>query len=89
MRAVITVLGHDKIGIIYNVTKVLAENKVNVLDISQTILQDYFTMVMIVDIEKSELKFETLQERLNDLGKEMELSIRIQHQEIFDSMHRI
>ena len=89
MRAVITVLGHDKIGIIYNVTRVLAENKVNVLDISQTILQDYFTMVMIVDIEKSELKFEALQERLDDLGKEMELSIRIQHQEIFDSMHRI
>lgn len=89
MRAVITVLGHDKIGIIYNVTKVLAENKVNVLDISQTILQEFFTMVMMVDIAECTLKFEELQERLNELGEEMELSIRIQHQAIFDSMHRI
>lgn len=89
MRAVITVLGHDKIGIIYQVTKVLAENKVNVLDISQTILQDYFTMVMIVDLKDSLLKFEDLQQKLSETGKQMELSVRIQHQDIFDSMHRI
>ena len=89
MKAVLTVLGHDKIGIIYHVTKVLAENKVNVLDISQTILQNFFTMVMIVDLAACPLKFEELQERLNGVGEEMELSIRIQHQDIFDSMHRI
>ena len=89
MKAVITVLGRDKIGIIYHVTKVLAENKVNVLDISQTILQDYFTMVMIVDIKESSLKFEQLQQKLDETASQMDLSIRIQHQEIFDSMHRI
>lgn len=89
MKAVLTVLGHDKIGIIYQVTKVLAENKVNILDISQTILQNFFTMVMMVDLEGCPLKFEELQERLNGVGEAMELSIRIQHQDIFDSMHRI
>lgn len=89
MKAVLTVLGHDKIGIIYHVTKVLAENKVNVLDISQTILQNFFTMVMMVDLAACPLKFEELQECLNGIGEEMGLSIRIQHQDIFDSMHRI
>lgn len=89
MKAVITVLGNDKIGIIYNVTKILAEDNVNILDISQTILQGYFTMVMIVDIEKCNVKFEELQKKLNDKGVEMDLNIRIQHQQIFDSMHTI
>ena len=64
MKAVITVLGNDKRGIIYNVTKILAESDVNILDISQTILDGYFTMVMIVDIEKCNVKFEELQNRL-------------------------
>lgn len=89
MKAVITVLGNDRIGIIYNVTKILAEYDVNILDISQTILQDYFTMVMIVDIEKCSITFEALQKQLNDLGTELNLNIRIQHQQIFDSMHTI
>ena len=89
MKAVITVLGNDKRGIIYNVTKILAESDVNILDISQTILDGYFTMVMIVDIEKCNVKFEELQNRLEAKGVEMELNIRIQHKQIFDSMHNI
>ncbi|MBE6021520.1 MAG: ACT domain-containing protein [Clostridiales bacterium] len=89
MKAVITVLGNDKRGIIYNVTKILAESDVNILDISQTILDGYFTMVMIVDIEKCNVKFEELQNRLEAKGEEMELNIRIQHKQIFDSMHNI
>lgn len=89
MKAVITVLGNDKRGIIYNVTKILAESDVNILDISQTILDGYFTMVMIVDIEKCNVKFEELQNRLEAKGAEMELNIRIQHKQIFDSMHNI
>ena len=89
MKAVITVLGNDKRGIIYNVTKILAESDVNILDISQTILDGYFTMVMIVDIEKCNIKFEELQNRLEAKGEEMELNIRIQHKQIFDSMHNI
>lgn len=89
MKAVITVLGNDKRGIIYNVTKILAEADVNILDISQTILDGYFTMVMIVDLEKCNIKFEELQSRLEEKGKEMVLNIRIQHKQIFDSMHNI
>lgn len=89
MKAVITVLGNDRIGIIYNVTKILSESQVNILDISQTILQGFFTMVMIVDIEKCNLQFEELQKVLHDKGVEMDITIRIQHQQIFNSMHNI
>ncbi len=89
MKAVITVLGNDKVGIIYNVTKILAETGVNILDITQTILQGYFSMVMIVDIEKCTVKFEELQNMLKDKGVEMDLQIRVQHKQIFDSMHTL
>lgn len=89
MRAIITVLGYDKKGIIYKVTEILAENDVNILDISQTILQGYFSMVMIVDVADCKVPFEKLQDMLEGRGKEMDLKIRIQHQQIFDSMHSI
>lgn len=89
MRAVITVVGHDKIGIIYEVSRVLAENDVNILDISQTIMQDMFTMIMLVNTEKSEISFKDLSETLEGLGKNLGLSIRIQHEDLFQSMHRI
>ncbi len=89
MRAVITVIGKDKIGIIAGVTTILADNQINILDISQTILQDFFTMVMIVDTEKCQMKFEDLQNRLRAKGEEIGLSIRIQHEDIFNSMHNI
>ncbi|MEI8215648.1 MAG: ACT domain-containing protein [Eubacteriales bacterium] len=89
MKAVISVLGKDKIGIIYNVTSVLAEYEINILDISQTIMQDFFTMVMIVDLEKCSLKFEEIQNKLEKKGEEIGLSIKIQHEDIFNSMHKI
>jgi ACT domain-containing protein len=89
MRAVITVLGKDKIGIIYNITSVLAKYSVNILDISQTIMQDFFSMVMIVDIENSTLIFEELQSELEKKGLEIGLSARIQHEDIFNSMHQV
>ena len=89
MKAVISVLGKDKIGIIYNVTSVLAEYEINILDISQTIMQDFFTMVMIVDLEKCSLKFEGIQNKLEKKGEEIGLSIKIQHEDIFNSMHKI
>lgn len=89
MRAVITVLGYDKKAIIYKVTEILAENDVNILDLSQTILQGYFSMVMIVDVADCKVPFEKLQELLDERGKSMDLKIRIQHQQIFDSMHNI
>ena len=87
MRAVITVVGHDKIGIIYEVSRVLAKNDVNILDISQTIMQDMFTMIMLVEIKTDTLK--KVNEELMELEKEMNLSIHLQNEELFNSMHRI
>ncbi|MBR6729241.1 MAG: ACT domain-containing protein [Clostridia bacterium] len=89
MRAVITVVGHDKIGIIASVSRVLAEQKVNILDISQTIMQDIFTMIMLVESKGEIAGFKALSETLNALGDELGLSIRIQHEDLFQSMHRI
>ncbi len=89
MRAVITVIGHDKIGIIAKVSAILSESSVNILDISQTIMQDMFTMIMLVDISKSSMEFGELSERLDQSGKTLGVSIRIQHEDIFHSMHRI
>ena len=85
MNAIVTVIGKDKVGIIAAVCIKLAEMNVNVLDISQTILDGKFTMVMAVDAANANVGFEELAE----LGEGMELSIRIQREEIFDAMHRI
>lgn len=89
MKAIITVIGKDKVGIIYNVTRILAENEVNIEDISQTILQDYFTMMMLVDLSNLSGDFNALKKRFEDLEKKMGLSIRIQREEIFNYMHTI
>jgi len=89
MKAVITVIGQDKIGIIYNVTSVLAEYDVNILDINQTIMQDIFTMIMVVDTSKTPVSFEELQKKLAGKGDEIGLSIRIQHEGIFNAMSEI
>ncbi len=89
MNAIVTVLGQDKVGIIAAVCNRLANYNVNILDISQTILQGAFTMVMAVDVSKSTASFGELGRSLADLGAEMGLSIRIQREEIFDAMHSI
>ena len=89
MTAIVTVLGQDRVGIIAAVCNRLANYNVNILDISQTILQGAFTMVMAVDVSKSTASFGELGKGLNDLGAEMGLSIRIQREEIFDAMHSI
>jgi ACT domain-containing protein len=89
MRAVLTVIGKDQVGIIANVSNILANCNVNILDITQTIMQDIFTMIMLVDISKLSKSFHDLSEQLEEKGKEMGLSVRIQHEDIFNSMHRI
>ncbi len=89
MKAVITVIGHDKVGIISTISKILADAKINILDISQTIMQNMFTMIMLVNIENCSEDFETISKRLDAVGEELGLSIRIQHEDIFNSMHRI
>ena len=89
MNAIVTVIGKDKVGIIAAVCIKLAEMNVNVLDIPQTILDGKFTMVMAVDAANANVGFEELAAQLRELGEGMELSIRIQREEIFDAMHRI
>lgn len=89
MKAVITVVGKDKIGIIYHVTSVLVEYDVNILDINQTIMDDLFTMVMLVDTSKAPVSFEQIQKKLDEKGQEIGLSIRIQHEGIFKAMSEL
>ncbi len=89
MNAIVTVVGQDRVGIIAAVCNCLAGYNVNILDISQTILQGAFTMVMAVDASLATVPFGQLGEALTDLGKTMGLSIRIQRREIFEAMHTI
>ena len=89
MKAIVTVIGKDRVGIIAAICTALAENGVNILDISQTILQEYFTMIMVVDVKQCTLDFAALSEKLAAVGNEMGLSVRIQREDIFDAMHRI
>jgi ACT domain-containing protein len=87
-RAVVSVIGKDQIGIISKVTTILAQNQVNILDISQTILQDFFTMMMIVDVTDHQ-DLEALQKQLTNIGQSMKLTITLQLEEIFQAMHRV
>ncbi len=89
MKAVVTVVGKDKKGIIARVSNILFENEFNILDLSQTIMQDMFTMIMLVEYSESSDSIKKLNEQLNVVADEMELSIRVQREEIFSSMHRI
>lgn len=89
MRAIITVVGKDRVGIIAKVSTILAEANVNILDISQTILQEYFTMMMLVDLEGITIELADLRNKLDNLGKQLELSITVQQEEIFKAMHRV
>ena len=89
MKAIITVLGKEQVGIIAGVSSLLAKWNVNVLDISQTILQENFTMVMLVDTAACTASIGEMADLLEQAGKEQELSIRIQREDIFNAMHRI
>ena len=89
MRAIVTVIGKDHVGIIANVCGLLAEHGVNILDISQTVMQEYFTMIMLVDTAKCGISFADLSGILKADGEARGLSIRIQREDIFEAMHRI
>jgi ACT domain-containing protein len=88
-KAVVTVLGLDKVGITAKVCTVLADTNINILDISQTIVGGYFNMVMVVDITEAKDAFAEAAEKLQAVGEELGLEIKIQHTDIFDAMHRI
>jgi len=89
MRAIVTVIGKDRVGIIATVCNVLSQHNVNVLDISQTILQEYFTMIMLVDTSDAKLPFAELVDVLKKEGETLGVDIRAQREDIFNAMHRI
>lgn len=88
-KAIITVVGKDTVGIIAKVCTYLADNHVNILDISQTIVQEYFNMMMIVDLSKCEKQFDTVSADLSSVGEGMGVIVKCQLEGIFDKMHRI
>ncbi len=88
-RTIITVVGKDTVGIIAKVGTYLAENSINILDISQTIVQEYFNMMMIVDMGKMTKSFEEVADELANVGKELGVQVKCQREEIFNMMHRI
>ena len=88
-RAIITVVGKDSVGIIAKVCTYLAEKQINILDISQTIVQEYFNMMMIADINASEKPFDILSAELREVGEQMGVKVKMQHEDIFNCMHRI
>lgn len=88
-KSIITAVGKDQVGIIARVCVYLADNNVNILDISQTIVDGFFNMMMIADTEKSKVEFKVLSEGLEALGKEMGVIIKLQREDIFSSMQRI
>lgn len=87
--AVISVIGKDRVGIIAGVSALLCENNININDISQTILDDIFTMIMLVDLKDNIIEDSDIPEKLKALGDELGVVITIQHTELFDRMHRI
>ena len=89
MKAIVTVVGKDQVGIIAGVCNRLAEHNINVLDISQTVMQGYFTMMMVVDLAECRAPFDALRASLKEYGESRGLSIRIQREDIFDAMHKL
>lgn len=89
MKAIITVIGKDSVGILSKVSSACAEADVNIIEVTQSVLQDMFAMVMLVEIDKSTLGFDALSEKLEKVGVESNTKIHIMHEDIFNSMHKI
>lgn len=89
MKAIITVIGKDSVGILSKVSTACAEADVNIIEVTQSVLQDMFAMVMLVEIDKSTLGFDALSEKLEKVGEESKTKVHIMHEDIFNSMHKI
>ncbi len=89
MKAVITVIGRDMVGILAKVSALCAQHNINVTDVTQSVMQDLFAMIMLADISSMTVHFSELVDEMEALGKEMGLSIHVMHEDIFNSMHRI
>lgn len=88
-RFIITVIGIDKIGIVANITKVMADFNVNIVDISQTIMEDLFTMIMLAGVKDENFDLKAFQKAMSDEGEELGVEVRVQHEDAFRFMHRI
>ncbi len=89
MRAIVTVIGKDDVGILAKVSSVCSEYKANVIEVTQSVLQDMFAMIMLVDISKLSIPFAELSDKMSELGKELGLSITAMHEDVFNCMHHI
>ncbi|KRL02155.1 ACT domain-containing protein [Liquorilactobacillus capillatus] len=89
MKAILTTIGKDQVGIIAGVSHFLAEKKINISDVSQTIMNGYFTMMMMVEIQEEQTEFTTLTRQLDELGKQLGVEIKIRREEIYDAMHQL
>ncbi len=89
MRAIITVVGRDTVGILAKISAMCAEHNVNIIEVTQSILQDMFCMIMLADVSKCNIPFTALADEAKALGEEMNLSVNAMHEDIFNSMHRI
>ncbi|MCR6515754.1 MAG: ACT domain-containing protein [Clostridium sp.] len=89
MKGILTVIGRDEIGIIACISNTLSKLNINILDVNQTIMNSHFTMFMVVDLIRSDFSFDEIKNELTNLGQKMNLDIKIQREEIFESMHNI
>lgn len=89
MRAVLTVVGKDTVGILAGVSKVCAENNVNINDVTQTVMQDMYCMIMMCDISGIACPFDVFADKMSEVGRSMGLSVNVMHEELFNSMHKI
>ncbi|MEG6572290.1 ACT domain-containing protein [[Clostridium] cellulosi] len=89
MKAVITVIGKDMVGILARVSKICYDNNINISDVTQSVLQDLFAMIMLVDMSSSKISCAELSDKMNELGKKLGLTIHVMHEDLFNSMHKI
>ena len=89
MRAVITVIGKDTVGILAKVSSICAEYNANIIEVTQSVLQELFCMIMLLDISNLNVEFAKLSSSLDELGKQMDISVHAMHEDLFNSMHRI
>ncbi len=89
MNSIVTVVGKDSVGIIAKVSGIMADNSINILDISQTIMNGFFTMIMVTDVSVCTKEIQEVRDILDKLGKELGVTITIQHEDVFQAMHRI
>ena len=88
MKAIITVIGKDTVGILAKVSDVCAQSSVNIVEVTQSVLQDMFAMIMLVEIDKSTVGFDELSKKLDEVGEKTNTKIHIMHEDIFNSMHK-